>query len=52
MGKQVITALDNILLLKMVMDRFQENCEKLFDTKEFVDSGEENLESGLSFAAN
>jgi len=24
----------------------QENCEKLFDTKEFVDSSEENLDSG------
>ena len=32
---------------KIIMDKFQENCEKLFDTKEFVDSSEENLESGL-----
>ena len=49
MGKQVIFALDNIILVKIVLDKFQENCEKLFDTKEFVESGEENLESGLSF---
>ena len=48
MGKQVIVALDNLIPVTIVMDYFQENCENLFDTKEFVDSGEENPESGLS----
>ena len=54
MGKQVIVALAFLVnvvmvnwILKILIDKFQENCEKLSDTKEFVDSSEENLESGL-----
>ena len=54
MGKQVIVALAFLVnvvmvnwILKILIDKFQENCEKLFDTKEFVDSSEENLESGF-----
>ena len=54
MGKQVIVALAFLVnvvmvnwILKILIDKFQENREKLFDTKEFVDSSEENLESGL-----
>ena len=56
MGKQVIVALAFLVnvvmvnwILKILIDKFQENCEKLFDTKEFVDSSEENLDSGLFF---
>ena len=55
MGKQVNDALaleDEVLSWstgnKIIMDKFQEICEKLFYTKDFVDSSEEKLESSLT----